>query len=167
MQRMVLADISVNGIFSTPITFGLEDEEEDAEGLASVVEDDISTSNAPEISDADSESSNSGNDAEEDKEDKNNKDEENENRDTTAALAVKNDDSASNSGEITRNNRDLEIEATAFRKKREGASELDMDGVGIEYHQIASWALSSITTTILWVFGSSHCFTHHTSQWNQ
>ena len=99
MQRMVLADISVNGIFSTPITFGLEDEEEDAEGLASVVEDDISTSNAPEMSDADSESSNSGNEADEDKEDtnnkdededkedKNNKDEEKENQDTTTTGA--------------------------------------------------------------------------------
>ena len=167
VQRMVLVDISINGIFSTPITFGLEDEEDDEEGLASVVGEGISTSNAPEISDADSESSDSGNEAEEEKEDKNNKDEENENRDTTAARAVKNDYSAPNSGEITRNNRDLEIEATAFKKKCEGASELDMDGVGIEYHQIASWALSSITTTILWVSGSSHCFTHHTSQWNQ
>ena len=146
VRRIILADISVNGIFSTPITFGLEDEEEDGEGLASVVEDDISTSNAPEMSDADPVSSNSGNEADEDKEDtnnkdededkedKNNKDEEKENQDTTTtAPAVTNDDPASNSGEITRNNRDLEIEATAIRKKCEGASELDVDKVGAAY----------------------------------
>ena len=143
---MVLADISVNGIFSTPITFGLDDEEEDADGLASVVGEGISTSNAPEMSDADPVSSNSGNEADEDKEDtnnkdededkedKNNKDEEKENQDTTTtAPAVTNDDPASNSGEITRNNRDLEIEATAIRKKCEGASELDVDKVGAAY----------------------------------
>ena len=101
MRRIILADISVNGIFSTPITFGLEDEEEDEEGLASVVEDGISTSKASEISDTDSESSNSGSEAEEDKEDMNNKDEEKENRDTATAPAVEDGISTSNAPEMS------------------------------------------------------------------
>ena len=106
VQRMVLADISVSGIFTTPITFGLEDEEEDEDGLAPVVENDFSTSKAPEVSDADSDSYNSG--KEDDKEDQNSKDEEKENQGTTTAPAVKNDDAASNSGQIVPNGVSIE-----------------------------------------------------------
>ena len=108
VQSMALADILVNGIFSTPITFGLEDKEANDEGLASVVENAFSTSNAPQISEADADSSKSGKEDDENKEGNNNKDEEKEIRDTTTAPAVKDDNSASNSGQIVPNGVSIE-----------------------------------------------------------
>ena len=162
VQRMVLSDISVSGIFTTPITFGLEDEEEDEDGLAPVVENDFSTSKAPEVSDADSDSYNSG--KEDDKEDQNSKDEEKENQGTTTAPAVKNDDAASNSGQITRHNSELEIKATTIGMKCEGASELDVDKVG--YIRIRSY-FESLATKTLSLISHGLSYIPHTSERNR
>ena len=160
VQSMALADILVNGIFSTPITFGLEDKEANDEGLASVVENAFSTSNAPQISDADADSSKSGKENDENEEDNNNKDEEKEIRDTTTAPAVKNDDAASNSG----HNSELEIKATTIRMKCEGASGLDVDKVG--YIRIRSY-FESLATKTLSLISHGLSYIPHTSERNR